>query len=38
MTEFQRTDLGYATNEMVLDCQFAGSTCKPRSEVKVVLM
>ena len=31
MAEVERAALGYSVNEMVLDCQFAGSTCKPRS-------
>jgi len=37
MTTSELTDIGYSINEMVLDCQFAGSTCKPRSEVVSVL-
>ena len=31
MADVERAALGYSVNEMVLDCQFAGSTCKPRS-------
>ena len=31
MADIERAALGYSVNEMVLDCQFAGSTCKPRS-------
>jgi len=30
MSDTERTNLGYTVNEMVLDCKFAGSTCKPR--------
>jgi len=36
MASSERTELGYNTNEMVLDCQFAGSNCKPRSETNSI--
>jgi len=32
LTRSQRMDLSYTVNEMILDCQFAGSNCKPRSD------
>ena len=32
LTQAQRMDLGYTVNDMILDCQFAGSNCKPRSD------
>ena len=37
MSDSERADLGYSVNEMILDCQFAGSTCKPRSSFQAQL-
>jgi len=36
LTDAERADLGFSVNEMVLDCQFAGSTCKPRSDSRFI--